>query len=153
MYGGNGYVQGSYSQPYNLDNLRVDGRQGVEAVNMGPNGFGMFLDKNNPILWVKTTDQLMIPCIKGYRLTPLEEATVEPEEKNQNGSENKMDLEETLALLVTRMDEMERTVQNIARESNTSANRREQSQQSNGRSGNKQWNGDQKHDEHAQAVS
>ena len=89
MYGGNGYVQGSYSQPYSLDNLRVDGRQGVEAVNMGPNVFGMFLDKNNPILWVKTTDQLMIPCIKGYRLTPLEEATVEPEEKIQNGSENK----------------------------------------------------------------
>lgn len=132
MYGMNGYsASNTYSGQQSIESIRVDGRAGVENVQMGPNGFGLFLDKNKPILWVKSTDQLMFPTITGYELVPLDESQLNTE-KIQNGEENELEA------LKNRITELERMVrENVTRQSDTSAVRRDTSDESNRNGSNK----------------
>ena len=132
MYGMNGYsAPNAYSGQQSIESIRVNGRAGVENVQMGPNGFGLFLDKNEPILWVKSTDQLMFPTITGYELVPLDESQLNTE-KIQNGEENELEA------LKNRITELERMVrENVTRQSDTSTVRRDTSDESNRNGSNK----------------
>ena len=141
MYGQTNFAQTPYPQSYNIENVRVDGRAGVEAANIGPNGFGMFLDRNRPILWVKTTDHLMYPTITAYKIEPLQEEPVESSTENQNGVD-------VLEKIEKRLDDLERMVRENGK-SGTSAPRRNQAEQSQ-QSGGKSANGYSRNEDHAQ---
>ena len=141
MYGPTNYNQTPYPQSYNIENIRVDGRAGVENAQMGPNGFGIYLDKNKPILWVKTTDHLMYPTITAYRIEPIDdEPVIDPQTEIQNGGDNFEKIEK-------RLDDLERMVRDYVK-SGTSTPRRNQAEQPQ-QSGNRPANGNSKHEEHA----
>lgn len=81
---GQGQMQGSpygfvnaQNNPLNLPRyeiLKVNGKNGAEALQMGPNSSVLLLDETNPIVWLAQTDSA------GYKtLTPYSISLYEPE--------------------------------------------------------------------------
>ena len=77
MFGNYPYSQ-PYAQPYNnypqrYEILKVNGRNGAEALQMLPNSEALLLDSTAPLIWVAQTDGA------GYKtLTPFTIAPYEP---------------------------------------------------------------------------
>ena len=60
--------------------VRVKGKPGAEAYQMGPNENALLLDETAPIVWLKSTDGAGYPSLDGYSLTPIEDKAETPEE-------------------------------------------------------------------------
>ena len=53
----------------------VSGKEGVYAFPMAPDSSDMFLDENNPVLWIAKTDSAGMKTVTPYTITKYEEKT------------------------------------------------------------------------------
>ena len=60
------YQPPAAAQPKKHEIVRVNGRNGVDAFQMGPNDEALLLDVSAPVVWLKTTDGAGYPTITGY---------------------------------------------------------------------------------------
>ena len=50
--------------------IRVNGRNGAEAYNMGPNSSALLLDESGTLVWLVTTDGAGYKSVAPYDITP-----------------------------------------------------------------------------------
>lgn len=53
--------------------LRVNGKNGAEALKLPPNSSALALDENEPIVWLIVTDSAGYPSLTAYTITPYKE--------------------------------------------------------------------------------
>lgn len=53
--------------------IRVNGRNGAEALNLAPNSSVLLLDETASIVWLKVTDGAGYPSLTAYTITPYKE--------------------------------------------------------------------------------
>lgn len=129
---GQGQMQGSpygfvnaQNNPLNLPRyeiLKVNGKNGAEALQMGPNSSVLLLDETNPIVWLAQTDSAGYKTSTPYKIIPFE-----PEKPVDVKS-----LEERIANLERMVLEYESNVA-TADGRNTTANRQNESSKRNGK--------------------
>lgn len=62
-----------YQQPLpKMEIVKVNGRNGAEAFQMGINSSVLLLDESAPIIWLKTTDGAGYPTLSPYSITPYQ---------------------------------------------------------------------------------
>lgn len=69
-------MQQSNPYLYNLQHyevVKVHGRDGANAFQMGPNSSILLLDENDPIVWLAKTDGAGYKTVTPFRITPYEE--------------------------------------------------------------------------------
>ena len=69
-------MQQSNPYLYNLPHyevIKVHGREGANAFQMGPNSSLLLLDENDPIVWLAKTDGAGYKTVTPFRITPYEE--------------------------------------------------------------------------------
>ena len=102
--------------------IKVSGRNGAEAFEMGPNSTILLLDTTAPIVWYKETDGAGYPKLVPYQIAQIPEQ--EPEKPLSAKS-----FEETMTIfennLTARMEEI------LNGKSNSDSNRAKQSRSSN----------------------
>ena len=64
-------LQGAYAPRQEV--IKVKGRPGADAYQMGPNCSALLLDEDRPVVYLKTTDGAGYPTVTAYGITPLEE--------------------------------------------------------------------------------
>lgn len=77
----NPYFQQTYPQNYSMTTpsiqktsvKTVSGKEGVYAFPMAPDSSDMFLDENNPILWIAKTDSAGMKTVTPYTISQYEE--------------------------------------------------------------------------------
>lgn len=68
----NWYYQPTTTQPIN-GLVSVTGIEGAKAYQLPPNSSMPLFDKDNDILYVKTTDAAGYPTVRAFRFSPLEQ--------------------------------------------------------------------------------
>ncbi len=63
----------SYFRPPAYEVVRVHGREGANAFQMGPNSSLLLLDENDPIVWLAKTDGAGYKTVTPFRIAPYEE--------------------------------------------------------------------------------
>lgn len=63
----------SYFRPPAYEVVKVHGREGANAFQMGPNSSILLLDENDPIVWLAKTDVAGYKIVTPFRITPYEE--------------------------------------------------------------------------------
>lgn len=74
--------------------VKVNGRPGAEAFNLGPNASALLLDTSAPIVWLVQTDGAGYKSLTPYDITPHEEKP--PEDKYKSLEERITKLEELI---------------------------------------------------------
>lgn len=93
-----------YPGPAKNEILRVNGYEGMKALDIGANGQAIALDQKEPILWFKMTDCVGYPSeIRGYKLVPMED-------NNESQDKGKAELE----ALAKRVAELEKLTEGLA---------------------------------------
>lgn len=60
--------QGDFQQRYEI--IRVNGKNGVDALNMPPNSSVLLLDETQPVVWLAQTDGAGYKTATPYSITP-----------------------------------------------------------------------------------
>lgn len=73
---GNQYMQGfnAMQQPQPAQVVRVNGRNGAEAYNIGPNSSALLLDESGTLVWLVTSDGAGYKTVSAYDITPHQAA-------------------------------------------------------------------------------
>lgn len=74
-YGAYGVQNRQFDNPYmqRQEIIRVNGKNGAEALNLAPNSSVLLLDENDPIVWLKVTDGAGYPSLTAYSIAPYKE--------------------------------------------------------------------------------
>ena len=73
----------SYFRPPAYEVVKVHGREGANAFQMGPNSSILLLDENDPIVWLAKTDGAGYKTVTPFRIAPYEEAKRRGVDPNQ----------------------------------------------------------------------
>ena len=72
------YTPTQATVPQRSEVVRVNGKAGAEAYQLGPNSQILLLDESAPVVWLKVTDGAGYPTVTGYNITPAKtEAEIE----------------------------------------------------------------------------
>lgn len=63
------YQPPTYGQFQRQEVIKVNGRQGAEMYQMGPDSSVLLLDTSAPIVWLKSTDGAGYPTLTPYSIT------------------------------------------------------------------------------------
>lgn len=63
-----------WNQPPQYDIVKVNGENGANAFQMGPNSRILLLDENNPIVWLVQTDGAGYKTVEPYDILPHKKA-------------------------------------------------------------------------------
>ena len=108
----NPYMQNYISQPApQMEILKANGEEGVNAFPMAPNSSAIFLDTKEPLIWVAVTDSAGYKTVNGFSITPyIPEQPVTP-----------ADLKTEIGSIIERLDKIEERMSQHAQSNNGSS--------------------------------
>lgn len=89
------FIQPQIAQQPRLEIIKVNGRNGAEAMQLAPNSSVLLLDINDPIVWFVSTDGAGYKTCMPYQITPYKAA-------------NESSIEELISKLNARLDNIEK---------------------------------------------